>query len=197
MNIEFLTLKQVAEILKVTPVHVQNLIHGGKLKGYKFGSGRGMRVQMADLIDFIGGSQVIDKELMRKGGDFHLKILESMVEGKMTREAAINLHKGGDPEGCQAHEYFQQHKFDKPSVSAAGNPRFDNPVSGSGAAGGGSVAGGLNFEQAVTQIMAQEHCRECEAVRLLMQSPEGQALFEKHWSEIEQGAKERSNVYFK
>lgn len=195
MNEQFLTLKEVAEILRVSVIHVQNLIHQGKLRGYKFGNERAMRVQVVDLQQFIGGCGVVDTELMKKGSIFHMKVLETMVEGKMTHEAALEFLKGGDPEGYQAHEYFQRHKYDK-SAPDIRNLRFDNP-SAPTASGQVAAGNGLDFESAVIQIMERENCRECEAVRLLMQTDEGKKLFERHWAEIEQGARERSHVYFK
>lgn len=191
MDNEFLTLKEIAKILKVSPVHVQNLIHSGKLKGYKFGGARGMRVQVVDLKNYIGDCQVLDPAKMKKGSEFHMKLLEILGEGRMGKEQALEFLKVEDLEGFKSHEYFQQHKFDKPDV---GNLRFDTPSStGSGAAASVPSAGGGDYEAAVEQIMQQKGCREGEAVRLLMDTPEGQALFQKHWAEVEESARRRAH----
>jgi excisionase family DNA binding protein len=187
---KFLTTKEVSEALQITHVHLMHIINTGKLKAYRLGDVRAVRIKQSDLEIFMNQA-VINRELMKKGEEFHLRLLETMVDGKMSGEAALEFLKGGDPEGYQAHEYFQAHKFDKPSAPDIGNLRFDSPTY---AASRANVSAGGDFESEVDRIMKREDCRECEAVRLLMQSPEGQKLFEKHWSEVEEAARRRNNA---
>jgi len=179
MNTEFLTLKEVAEILKVTPVHVQNLIHSGKLKGYKFGNGRGMRVQMTDLIDYVGGCKVISQEQIDMATNYHERAMNRATANKINIMQAVEELRAEDPQG---YKVFMN--LTGIGRVTGGELRFDNP---SCAIASGTVApsvpgAGGDFEAAVDRIMKRENCKECEAVQILLADPQGKILFEKYWS---------------
>jgi excisionase family DNA binding protein len=128
MNIEFLTLKEVAEILKVTPVHVQNLIHSGKLKGFKFENGRAMRVQMVYLVDYIGGSQVVTQEQVDMATNYYERAMDRATTKKITILQAVEELRAEDPSGYKIFMDLSLRGIQKSDL------RFDNPVSESRAA---------------------------------------------------------------
>jgi excisionase family DNA binding protein len=60
---QYLTVKQVAECLNVSPSLVYRLCDSGKLRHHRFGAGRGaIRVGRADLDEFVLSSRIDEQD---------------------------------------------------------------------------------------------------------------------------------------
>lgn len=67
---EFLTVKQAARHLNVSPSCVYRLCTANKLTHYKFGDGRGaVRIRRADLLDMIQDCRIEKEEIEARTGE--------------------------------------------------------------------------------------------------------------------------------
>jgi len=181
MEENFISVHEVSEVLSISVKAVNALIKSGELAGYQFG--REIRVKEEDLQQFIMRSKVqMNQQIIDKANDFKLKCLEMEVAGKAgSIEEAAEILEASDPSGYNALKHWEAHKHDKPGV-----------VTGFV---GGSAGSGSNYEQMVETVRQQRGCRESEAVRVVMSTPEGKQAFESYWQGIEQAARERAYTY--
>lgn len=107
---EFLTVKQAAEFLSISPSNIYRLCTTNKLSHYKFGDGRGaIRIKRTDLLDLVERCRVKDTgEIQRpvKSGSYvfkHLNFRPTHRCGAMTARGTACTRMTRN-ENCSQHQ---------------------------------------------------------------------------------------------